>query len=97
VQMRLDLEAARPQRTSFMNYADALVDRGVCAQGLRFYSSAVKTSSFASLVLKLRREAGRARQCWVNGRHRPPILEEKTLLLRTSVRTMECGRLPLGT
>ena len=97
VQMRLDLEAARPQRTSFMNYADALVDRGVCAQGLRFYSSAVQTSSFASLVLKLRREAGRARQCWVNGRHRPPILEEKTLLLRTGVRTMECERLPLGT
>ena len=93
VQMRLDLEAARPQRTSFMNYADALVDRGVCAQGLRFYSSAVETSSFASLLLKLRREAGRARQCWVNGRHRPPILEEETLLLTTGVRAMECGRL----
>ena len=65
-----------------MNYADPLVDRGVCAQGLRFFSSAFKTSSFASVVVKLRREADRARQCWVNGRLRPPILEEKMLLLR---------------
>ena len=97
VQMRAELEAARPQRKSFMNYADALVDRGVCAQGLRFFSSAFKTSSFASVVLKLRREAGRARQCWVNGRLRPPILEENMLLLRhvlrPGVRTLECERL----
>ena len=40
VQMRAELEAARPQRKSFMNFEDALVDRGVCAQGLHFFSSA---------------------------------------------------------
>ena len=57
VQMRAELEAARKQRENFMNYADALVDRGVCALGLRFFSSGLKTSSFASMVQKLR--AGR--------------------------------------
>ena len=81
-----------------MNYADALVDRGVCAQGLRFFSLAFKTSSFASVVVKLR-SGGRPGTA-VLGERPPPAAHfggedafaQARAYARPGVRTLECLR-----